>query len=279
MRGVSRRGVLLTLGCLAAYLTVRLAFIGVPHVGERASGFGFSRLEPADINRRFGQTGHLYYFYAYNVVSAFVSVFLSDPASGRWRMLEQVVHNRVDATVIITLVSALVATALIVRFAVQRRGAWATRRFDADDQLVLLCLAIAAGNAAISFSYVKDEVMSTAGVFYALAAYAATRVELARWNTVSRTALTAVAMTVMMFIGGMMWSIRAAGLHYQLLRIATVNRYEWAHVDEWLEQQRRTPTTTEGRQLVAQLRDEAMATRPVSLLFVPRWAVRWFNPE
>ena len=64
-----------------------------------------------------------------------------------------------------------------------------------------------------------------------------------------------------------------------MLRIGAVDRYEWAHVDEWLAGQNQTPTTPQGARLVQQLRDEAMRTRPLSLMFVPRWAVKWFIPE
>jgi hypothetical protein len=64
-----------------------------------------------------------------------------------------------------------------------------------------------------------------------------------------------------------------------MLRIGTVDRYEWAHVDEWLAQQNRIPSTPEGQRLVQDLRAEAMRTRPLSLLSVPRWAVKWFIPE
>ena len=48
---------------------------------------------------------------------------------------------------------------------------------------------------------------------------------------------------------------------------------------EWLAQQNQAPKTAQGARLVRDLRDEAMRTRPLSLLSVPRWAVEWFIPE
>ena len=40
--------------------------------------------------------------------------------------------------------------------------------------------AVIAANAAISFSYTKDDIMAVGGVFYALAAYGALRAAIAR---------------------------------------------------------------------------------------------------
>jgi hypothetical protein len=281
LRGVSWRGVAMTTALLAAYLALRFVVfdIGSPGVGERAVGFGFSRIEPAEIERRFVVTGHLYYFYLYNVVSAFASVFLSEPISGRWMLTERVIHSGIDPMVATSITSVLVATGLLLSFAIVRRRRWAVRQFDHDDQLVLVCVAVALGNAAMCFSYVKDEVMSTAGVFYALAAFSAMRHALATWGGARGRTAVSTALVVVLFAGSVAWTIRTTGSQYQILRIGTADRYEWAHVDEWLAQQNQTPTTPQGARLVRDLRADAMRTRPLSLLFVPRWAVRWFIPE
>ena len=281
LRGVSWRGVAMTTALLAVYMALRFVVfdIGSPGVGERAVGFGFSRIEPAEIERRFVATGHLYYFYLYNVVSAFASVFLSEPISGRWMLTQQVIDSGVDRMVATSIISALVATGLLVRFAIARRRDWAARQFDHGDQLVLVCVAVALGNATMCFSYVKDEVMSTAGVFYALAVFAAMRGALTQWTAVQGRAVVATALTIVLFAGSAAWTIRTTGSQYQMLRIGTVDRYEWAHVDEWLVQQHQTPTSAHGAQLVHDLRDQAMHTRPLSVLYVPRWAVEWFIPE
>jgi hypothetical protein len=224
-------------------------------------------------------TSHLYYFYLYNVVSAFASVFLSEPISGRWMQTQRVVDGGIDPMVATNIISALVATGLLVRFAIARRRDWVARHFDHHDQLVILCLAVAFGNAAMCFSYVKDEVMSTAGVFYALAVFSAMRHALMTWGRTPRRTAAGTAVVVILFAGSAAWTIRTTGSQYQMLRIGTVDRYEWAHVDEWLAQQNQTPITAQGARLVRDLRDEAMRTRPLSLLAVPRWAVEWFIPE
>jgi hypothetical protein len=281
LRGVSWRGVAMTTALLAAYMVLRFEVfqIGSPLVGERAVGFGFSRIEPAEIESRFVATGHLYYFYLYNVVSAFVSVFLSEPISGRWMLTQRIIDGGIDPMVATSLISTLVATGLIVRFAIVRRRDWAARQFNHGDQIVLVCVAVALGNAVMCFSYVKDEIMSTAGVFYALAAFSGMRHALATWAAARTRTAAGTALVVVLFAGSAAWTIRTTGSQYQMLRIGTVDRYEWAHVDEWLAQQNQTPTTAQGARLVRDLRTDAMRTRPLSVLFVPRWAVRWFIPE
>jgi hypothetical protein len=285
-QGVSWRGVAVTTVLLGVYMVLRFSVIdiGLPLVGERATGFGFSRIEPDEIRTRFVATGHLYYFYLYNVVSAFASIFLSEPTGGRWTLTQRVLTGDIDPRAATTIVSALVATGLFVRFAIGRRAAWRLRQFDRDDQIVLIFIAVALGNAAICYSYVKDEVMSTAGVFYAIAVFAAARHALPRWASapamggVERRVATA-AFSLLLFAGSASWTIRATDLQYQMLRIGAIYRYEWAHVDEWLQQQNELPKTAQGARLVFDLREEAMRTRSLSRLFVPRWALKWFVPE
>ena len=281
LRGVSWRGLAVTTGLLAVYMVLRFGVlgIGVPDVGERASGFGFSRIEPADIERRFVATGHLYYFYLYNVASAFASVFLSEPTAGRWILTERIMNGELDPVVATRVISALVATGLIAWFTVRRRAAWAAWQFEHSDQLVVICAAVALGNAAMCFSYVKDEIMSTAGVFYALAVFGASRDALAQWGRARRPAAVATVFAAVLVTASFAWTVRTTESQYQMLRIGTTDRYEWAHVDEWLAQQNQAPRTAQGARLVRDLRDEAMRTRPLSLLSVPRWAVEWFNLE
>ena len=281
LRGVSRRGVAVMTALLAAYVVYRFALvhIGAPEAGERATGFGFSRIEPDEIERRFVQTGRLSYFHLYNVVCAFVSIFLSEPVDGRWQLTGRMVSGGVDPKVVINIVSALVATGLLAAFAVRRRAAWMARRFETADQLVIICVVMALANAAMCFSYVKDDIMSTAGIFYALAVFAVTSDTLTRWSATRRSTVATAVLAAVLFAGGAAWTLRTVGLQYQMVRIGTSIRYEWAHVDEWLVQQNQVPATAEGQRLVRDLQAEAMRARPLSLLFVPRWTVKWLRIE
>jgi len=279
LRGVSWTSVGITTALLAAYMVLRFGVLGIglPGVAERATGYGFARIEPDEIRARFVATGHLSYFYLYNVASAFASIFLSDPTNGTWELTGRVWRGTVDPVVVTYTISALVATGLLVWYAAARWRDWMARRFTRSDQIVLIALAVVAGNAAICFSYVKDEVMSTGGVFYALAVFAAAREAVTRWERLPRAVLVNVALAIVVFAGSTGWTIRGTALHYQMLRIGAADRIEWAHVDEWLARQDKKPSSERDARLVAELQVEAMNTRPLSLLYVPRRATRWFS--
>lgn len=281
LRGVSWRGVAVITGLLTVYMLLRFGALGIgsPDVGERATGFGFARLEPDEIQRRFVETGRLGYFYLYNVGAAFVSLFLSEPTNGQWAVTQRLATGTIAPWVVNSVVSAVVATGLLLWFAATRWGSWRQLRFSHADQLVLVFLAVALANALMCYSYVKDEIMSTAGVFYALAVFSATREALTRSQGSHRTVAVTLALAVVLCAGSVAWTVRTTGLQYQMVRMGTSDRYEWAHVEEWLARQNQTPTTEGGVQLVQQMRTEAVRTRPLSLLYVPRWAVRWFIPR
>jgi hypothetical protein len=66
------------------------------------------------------------------------------------------------------LTTALIATAAIKVI----RG---HRTSDMTDRLVFVFAGVLAANALLSYAYTKDDIMSVSGVFYGLAAYAASR--------------------------------------------------------------------------------------------------------
>jgi dolichyl-phosphate beta-glucosyltransferase len=82
LRGISRWGIAAMTLLLGAYLYARFIglSVGVPGLIERSSGFGFSVLEPSDLQARFGD--RLMVFYAYNVLASALSVLFSEPSSG-----------------------------------------------------------------------------------------------------------------------------------------------------------------------------------------------------
>jgi hypothetical protein len=280
-RGVSRRAVVVTTGLLATYFILRFGVLGIgaPEVGERATGFGFGRIEPDEIRARFVETGRLWYFYVYNVASALISSALWDPSNGRWEVTERLVNGRLDRTSAAYLVAALGAFVLLIRFLVVRWSAWRSRQFEWSDRVVLVFGAVAVGNAAISYSYVKDEVMSTAGVFYALAVFVVTRDALASWGRSSHRAVATAICSLALCVVGAAWTVRATSVPYQMLRIGAADRYEWAHVDEWLEEQGIAVSTLEGAELLEALRAEATRTAPISRRFVPRQLELWVTPQ
>ena len=63
----------------------------------------------------------------------------------------------------------------MIRYAWIRRAAWMARTFSHADRLVILFVVVLAANAAISFGYTKDIIMSPAGLLQAAAVFVAVR--------------------------------------------------------------------------------------------------------
>ena len=119
--------------------------------------------------------------------------------------------------------------------------------------------------------------MSTAGVFYALAVFAAARAMLARFGAIHRQPLAGVVIAVLLLVASSTWAIRATGLHYHMYYSGYYVRNEWATVEVWLREQRVEPTTQEGVRLVEALRATAIDMPVLNPYFLPRWAERWFD--
>jgi hypothetical protein len=276
LRGVSWRGVALVTVALAAYMYIRFAYYGsgTPSLDDRAMGFGLGRIDRGDVVARFGDNP--YVLYAYNVITSVMSVLFSEPRGGTFEMTRRWLAGEAMPSVVVSVVSALVATGLLAWFGAIRFRAWLSLRFDRDDQVVLVFLGVTAANAAICYAYTKDEIMSTAGVFYALAVFAALRAAMVRFALLPRRGLAAILMVLLLFAGSASWTIRSIGVHYQMYYSGYYLRNEWATVDRWLVEQHVTPDTAEAVRLVAALRSAAIEMPMLNPHFLPRWAERWF---
>ena len=262
---------------MAGYLYLRFVYLGTgtPELDDRAMGFGFGRLDRDDVVARFSDAPHI--LYMYNVVSSGLSVLLSEPRGGTWDMTRRWMAGDVTPSVIVSFVSALIATGLLIWFTGVRFRLWLARTFEHADQLVLVCLAVTVANAAICYAYTKDEIMSTAGVFYALAVFAAARTALARFAAGPRNIFASLAVSGLLLVASATWAIRATGLHYHMYYAGYYLRNEWATVEVWLRDQRVEPTTEEGTRLVETLRSSAVEMPALNPYFLPRWAERWFE--
>ena len=275
-RGISRRGVLIVSGLLVGYLAIRFAYLrtGVPALSERSSGFGLRQLGPDELQQRFG--AHPYVFYAYNVMSSILTVLFSEPRAGVWTIPAEYLRGRVAAGTVINVLSSAITTTAIAWFVVRRIPVWLRLRFDRDDQLMLVALAMLAANAVISYSYTKDEIMGPAGVFYAIAAFVAVA-HVLRSADRSGPRNAAVALTMALFVAASGWVVRTAGLHYQMHLMTFYDRNEWVYVDDWLVRQKSTPTTTEGKALVQQLRNDAIERRTIDPYLLSPRLDQWFR--
>jgi hypothetical protein len=281
-RGVSRGGIaLVTLAC-AGYFVLRFPIleVGSPGLMERASGFGFSVLEPTDLVARFGERP--LGFYAYNVAASLGSVLFSEPNSGLFELSRQWVEGEVEPARLVNLLSSLAATGVLAMYAMPAYRRWRDGRHTRDDQLFAIAVAVLAANAAISYPYTKDVVMSPAGAFYAVAAFVATRsliIRLAEGRPEGRPLLVSknVAVVALMFVLGIGWAFRFVGLHLHLRAEAHAARNEWAYRDNEL---RRGDLELDGRslELFRHLQRDAIYRYPAPPpLDVP--LARWMVPE
>ena len=96
-RGLSRVGLAGLMVLLAGYFYIRFVMfdVGSPGLVERSSGFGFGVLDPEDLVARFG--GNPIPFYLYNIVTSALSVLLSEPTAGVFRVTAAIVRGEVDA--------------------------------------------------------------------------------------------------------------------------------------------------------------------------------------
>src|SRR5688572_14429181 len=270
MRGVSRTALIAMTVAVVAYMLVRMLVldVGTPSLSERASGFGFSTLEPADLVRRFD--GRAWVFYLYNIISSIATVLFAEPKGGVWRFVWELTTGTLHPWTFVSVMSSTVATMLIAWFVWSRRAAIRRWHLDGADRLVIVFAGVLLANAVISFPYTKNVIMSPSGVFLGLAVYAASRAWLQAIPP--RHAVTIVLFAVLT-CG---WAFRVAGNHYNLRWTAADQRAEWVTVDNWLDRQRIVLRTADARTLLDVLRRDALVNHPTPFQPSTRW-MRWFD--
>ena len=262
-RGVSDRVLVATTVLVAIYVVARFAVL--PHGMQNASGYFAERLEPEQIRERFG--AGFSRFTVYSVFASAASVLLSEPRSGEFVLMRAWQAGDIPPRMWINVVSALLTTVLIGIAA--RKIRWTTSAGDAAEMRTdfVVFAAVLMASAVASFAYAKDEVMSVAGVCYALVAFWAVRDRLLR---VSRVA-GAIVLAFTLLAASSLWSVRVVGVHHVLRTQAFAFHNDWASVRDHL------PADPEARRLVTALRAEALAQPVVNPWFVPRWADRVFD--
>jgi hypothetical protein len=279
-RGVSRRAILAATALLAVYGYMRLGplNVGLPALTERSSGFGFSVRSTGELVRMFGASPWI--FYAYNVVCSVLTVLFSEPRAGVWTFTNDLREGGVPPWQMINICASLIATIIVADFAVRRVRKLRARGLEYEDQLLVLFLVILGANAAVSYPYTKDVLMSPAGMFYAAVVFVATRDLLNRLSRSTSTLLTSALVGLALLVMSTTWTMRAAGLAQTLRASASVNRNDWAVSDEWLDRQKPDWRTghPQAEQLAEQLRAEVIRMPVPQLFFSPRWMNRVFDP-
>jgi hypothetical protein len=275
-RGVSTGGVAAQVGLVAGYFVLRFGILhtGSPELVERTSGFLFSNLDPQELVERFG--ANPWPFYLYNVATSIVSVFLAEPRGGVFLTTRTVLEGVWTGPGVVNVIASSLGTAFIAWFLWRRRHALLARATDRRDQIVVVCIAVTLANAAISYAYTKDVILSPAGAFYALALAAAVACAL----DVARTAPTGrvAAMVVVLGLLGSTWAVRSVGAHLGLRAAASAMRAEWVYVDLWLERKGEVPTEPFAIRMKQQLHDDAVYRHPLRAALVGDW-VEWFSGE
>jgi polyisoprenyl-phosphate glycosyltransferase len=275
-RGISRVGVAIQVLLVVGYLVLRFAIlqVGSPGLEERQSGFGFSALEPDELIEKFGSRPLP--FYAYNVVSSGLSILFSEPRAGTWRVTRAVLEGEPATAGLVNVTASTLGTLLIGVYAWRRRHEWWARRFDRSDQLVLIFIAVAGANAAISYAYTKDVILSPAGAFFALALAVATRHFIDATRGLS--ALRAMATALLLVVLSGAWAFRVIDAHLGLREAAAAMHGEWAYVDMWLEQEDQVPTDPAAVALKQHLQDDAISRHPLRPTLTADW-LEWFEND
>ena len=128
-------------------------------------------------------------------------------------------------------------------------------------------------NAALNAAYIKDEIISVGGLFYAVATFIAARALLETIPQRRVVASALIALFLMTDAG--LWTFRAAGVHYVLRYDAFKTRNDWVEVlrpdkrDDW-------PTDPQELAITRRIRDEVILRSVASPSFMPRWADRYW---
>jgi hypothetical protein len=263
-RGISRRGLAIMTAILAGYLYYRFVHLstGIPALSERSTGYLFETLDPPELQRRFGEQP--LWFYAYNVVTSVVSVLAAEPQAGVFVAVRAWLDDRLLPRLFLPVATSLATTVLLL---------WGAVRYAAVSRHLVIFAAVLLANAALSFAYTKNEIMSPAGAFYGLAAFAVAG-ELLRRTATAHVAvrLTAALLLCILATG---WSIRTLGLHYGLRSQAIKHQVDWADLPNEWQRSGAWPANEADQRLILQLRREAIDLElPNTRLDRPEWVSR-----
>jgi hypothetical protein len=278
LRGVSTRGLVFVTALLAGYFVLRFWYLdtGLPSLTERTSGVFLERLEPSEIQHRFGD--RRFVFYAYNVVASVLSVLFSEPRDGLFVATRAWRGGDVHPQAYLTVLSSVAMTLTMVWAASQWWRGRAGGRESAlgrSGRLAMIAVVILVANAALSFSYAKDDIIAVAGVFYAFASFAAVRtaLEYAEVGGLVRGGLV----SVMLLALASAWAMRSSGVHHVMNELAFRSRNDWAELPMRWQQEGRWPKEPQPRALIERLRDQALQAEVPNPQMMPEWRGQWYG--
>ena len=265
-RGVSMPAFATATVILAGYFAFRFFVLDVatPNLLERSSGYGFARLEPEQLNERFGASP--YAFYLYNIGSSIATILFSEPRAGVWMVTRQFRAGEVEPWMWVNVIASTTGTLLIL-WCVFRQRWWSNpRTWTHGQRLLVVAAAVIGANAAISFPYTKDQIMSLGGVMYAAAVFAAVA---ARLQLPPRATVARVVTAVLVCVVSAAWSWRVIGLQHNLVHTAFTQRNDWAYTDLWIESHPESQRDPESAAMVQTLYQQALRRRVPNLHLDP----------
>ena len=272
-RGVSTRGLVVVTVLLAGYFALRFWYLdtGLPSLTERASGFLFERLEPKQLQERFGDRRLI--FYGYNVAVSLLTVLFSEPRDGMFVATRAWNHGDVHPQAYLTVVSSAALTLLILFAAISRW--WRGGPLGRPERLAIVALIVVLANAAVSFSYAKDDIVALGGVFYAIVTFAAIRavIQYAPAGGPGK----AVVVSAMLVALGTAWAVRSSGIHFVMNEHAFRVRNDWAELPLRWQRDGRWPKEAATRALINALRNDALGSAIPNPQLAPEWKEQWYG--
>jgi hypothetical protein len=276
-RGVSTRGVIVVTALLAGYFVLRFWYLdtGLPSLTERTSGYFLERLEPDEIQKRFGDRAMT--FYAYNLGASLMSLLFAEPRDGLFVATRAWLRNDLHPQAYLSIASSVATTLLMIGTAIAWLTRWRRNRggLDRPARLAIVAVLVMGANVALSFSYAKDDIIALAGVFYALAAYAAVRAFLAYAQ--AGGLVRAAAISVMVLALASAWAMRSSGVHHVMNEHAFRTRNDWAELPLRWQQEGRWPKKPEQLALIEQLRTDALESPVPNPQMLPEWRGQWYG--
>lgn len=270
--GIRRGTALVAVGVVAIFLLARWTLgIGAPSIGSHSSGWLAEVLSGDDLAARF--SANPWPFYAYNVAGGLLSLVLSEPRFGYYQVLAAREAGAVNPVVVINIAASLVVTLLILARAI---AAVRTRGADPNGERKVLAVGaiVIAASAALCATYIKDDIISTAGVFYAVMAFYAVRWAIDTAADHSSWPRAAVVCACLLAASSL-WAFRAVGTHFELRKVAFITRNDWAIQDGTrLSGGDRAPA--EDRVRAMRLRSDALRQAVTSPAFLPKWGDRYW---
>jgi hypothetical protein len=259
-RGMSLRGVGVLTGLLAGYFVLRFVLldVGAPALVERSAGFGFRVVEREELAAMF--EGRAAMFYAYNVASQLLTVLVGEPRNGVYAFSRDLLAGEVLPRQWFGVLATTGASVIIAGYVARRASAFRRWRLERGDRLVVVCAAVTAASAVISYPYSKDVVMSVAGAFHALAAAVALAPMLEWLGAPGRRKAAALPMAAALVALTLIWTVKLVGIHYALRSHAFIVRNDWA---EALTVRRHAAIDTNpaAERIVRRLQQQVIAAR------------------